>query len=119
MQKIPENHSDLCHVFQKQCLSGGAGISVYLQKKGTGLYREKDGFLIPYVQIQLTDKLLPIKEIVVAPKNHIDLAKKGMEYMIAEKAMMRRYPFQYQFKILRERIIVIDGHCFHCSDAEK
>lgn len=55
------------------------------KKKGTGLYREKDGFLIPYVQIQLTDKLLPIKEIVVAPKNHIDLAKKGMEYMIAEK----------------------------------
>lgn len=38
------------------------------KKKGTGLYREKDGFLIPYVQIQLTDKLLPIKEIVVAPK---------------------------------------------------
>ena len=37
------------------------------------------------MQIQLTDKLLPIKEIVVAPKNHIDLAKKGMEYMIAEK----------------------------------
>ena len=55
------------------------------KKKGTGLYREKDGFLIPYAQIQLTDKLLPIKEIVVAPKNHIDLAKKGMEYMIAEK----------------------------------
>ncbi len=33
----------------------------------------------------ILQKLLPIKEIVVAPKNHIDLAKKGMEYMLAEK----------------------------------
>ena len=55
------------------------------KKKNAVLYREKDGFLIPYIQIKLTDKLLPIQEIVVAPKNHIDLAKKGMEYMIAEK----------------------------------
>ena len=47
------------------------------------LYREKDGFLIPY--IQLSEKRLPVKEIMVAPQNHIDLAQKGMEYMMAEK----------------------------------
>ena len=41
--------------------------------------------MIPYIQIKLTGKLLPIREIVVAPKNHIDLARKGIEYMIAEK----------------------------------
>ena len=55
------------------------------KKKSPVQYREKDGFMIPYIQIKLTDKLLPIREIVVAPKNHIDLARKGIEYMIAEK----------------------------------
>ncbi|MCI6888220.1 MAG: hypothetical protein MR868_13415 [Lachnospiraceae bacterium] len=54
-------------------------------KKSPVQYREKDGFMIPYIQIKLTGKLLPIKEIMVAPKNHIDLARKGMEYMMAEK----------------------------------
>lgn len=54
------------------------------KKKSPVQYREKDGFMIPYIQIKLTGKLLPIKEIVVAPKNHIDLARKGMEYMMAE-----------------------------------
>ena len=34
-QKITAIYA-LCHVFQKQCLSGGAGISVYLQKEGDG-----------------------------------------------------------------------------------
>lgn len=43
----------------------------------------------------ILQKLLPIKEIVVAPKNHIDLAKKGMEYMIAEKG----YDAQVSFPI--------------------
>lgn len=28
---------------------------------------------------------LPVKEIMVAPQNHIDLAKKGMEYMMKSK----------------------------------
>ncbi len=55
------------------------------KKKSPVWYREKDGFMIPYIKIKLTGKLLPIREIVVAPKNHIDLARKGMEYMMAEK----------------------------------
>ncbi|MGN0357528.1 MAG: DUF2971 domain-containing protein [Blautia sp.] len=55
------------------------------KKKSPVQYREKDGFMIPYIQIKLTGKLLPIREIVVAPQNHIDLARKGIEYMIAEK----------------------------------
>ena len=55
------------------------------KKKSPVQYREKGGFMIPYIQIRLTGKLLPIMEVVVAPKNHIDLARKGIEYMMAEK----------------------------------
>lgn len=59
---------------------------IFKKEKDTEvLFREKDGFMIPYIQIQLSKALLPIIEIVVAPQNHIDLAKKGMEYMMAEK----------------------------------
>ena len=55
------------------------------KKKAEVLYREKDGFLIPYIEIPLSNRLLPIKEVVIAPKNHMDLAKKGVEYMMKEK----------------------------------
>ncbi|MDD4369628.1 MAG: DUF2971 domain-containing protein [Anaerostipes sp.] len=44
-------------------------------------FREKDGFMIPYIEVQLSQQRLPVMGIVVAPQNHIDLAKKGMEYM--------------------------------------
>lgn len=40
------------------------------------LFREKEGFLLPYIEIQLDT--LPIDCVTVAPKNHVDLAKKGM-----------------------------------------
>lgn len=59
---------------------------IFKRKKETEvLYREKDGFMIPYIEIKLSEALLPIEEIMVAPKNHIDLAKNGMEYMMKEK----------------------------------
>lgn len=47
-------------------------------------FREKNGFLIPYVEIAIGDDKhpLPIQGITVAPKNHIDLARKGMEYYL-------------------------------------
>ena len=32
--------------------------------------------------LSLSTEPLPVNEIVVAPKNHIDLAKKGMDYMM-------------------------------------
>lgn len=48
-------------------------------------FREKDGFLIPYIEICLSKERLPVKEIVIAPQNHIDLAKNGMEYMMKNK----------------------------------
>lgn len=49
------------------------------------LFREKDGFLIPYLEIVMkeSDNKLPVKAITVAPKNHTDLARKGMEYYLA------------------------------------
>ena len=44
------------------------------------LYREKDGFLLPYIIVPLKDKIqnIPLRSITVAPKNHVDLAKEGM-----------------------------------------
>ena len=42
-------------------------------------FREKEGFLLPYIEIDLSGKKdLPLTGITVAPKNHVDLAKKGM-----------------------------------------
>ncbi|MDD2980849.1 MAG: DUF2971 domain-containing protein [Hespellia sp.] len=61
------------------------------QKETEVLFREKDGFMIPYIDIQLSEERLPVKEIMVAPQNHIDLAKNGMEYMMRSKG--------YQVKI--------------------
>ncbi len=59
---------------------------VFKKQKTTRVhFREKDGFMIPYIEIQLSDELLPVKEIMVAPQNHIDLAKNGMEYMMQTK----------------------------------
>lgn len=48
-------------------------------------FREKDGFMIPFIEVPLSEENLPIEEIVVAPQNHIDLAKSGMEYMLRTK----------------------------------
>ena len=42
-------------------------------------FREKEGFLLPYIVIDLSDeKQMPLTRVTVAPKNHVDLAKKGM-----------------------------------------
>lgn len=42
-------------------------------------FREKEGFLLPYIVIDLSDeKRMPLTRVTVAPKNHVDLAKKGM-----------------------------------------
>lgn len=45
-------------------------------------FRVKDGYIIPYIEVPVSSERLPVHEIVVAPKNHIDLAKKGMDYMM-------------------------------------
>lgn len=59
---------------------------VFRRQKDTAVYfRAKDGFMLPYIEIPLSEGLLPIEEIMVAPQNHIDLAKKGMEYMLHTK----------------------------------
>ena len=42
-------------------------------------FREKDGFLLPYIEIELSGQgKLPVDHITVAPKSHVDLARKGM-----------------------------------------
>ncbi|MFC2662963.1 MAG: DUF2971 domain-containing protein [Eubacterium sp.] len=44
-------------------------------------FREKEGFLLPYIEIDVTggkSGKMPIDHLTVAPKNHVDLAKKGM-----------------------------------------
>lgn len=42
-------------------------------------YREKDGFLLPYITIGLRNACSDVNKITVAPQNHVDLAKEGME----------------------------------------
>lgn len=59
---------------------------VFKKQKDTRVYfRAKDGFMLPYIEIPLSEKNLPVEEIVIAPQNHIDLAKSGMEYMLHTK----------------------------------
>ncbi len=43
------------------------------------LFRAKDGFLMPYITIDVNGEKDYVKKITVAPKNHVDLAKAGME----------------------------------------
>ncbi len=47
------------------------------------LFREKDGFLMPYITVGLGEGSRLIRQITVAPKNHVDLARAGMK-MFAE-----------------------------------
>lgn len=42
-------------------------------------YREKNGFLLPYITIGLRNACSAVNKITVAPQNHVDLAKEGME----------------------------------------
>lgn len=59
---------------------------IFKKQKNTVVhFRAKDGFMLPYIEIPLSEKNLPIEEIMVAPQNHIDLAKNGMEYMLRAK----------------------------------
>lgn len=59
---------------------------VFKRQKDTMVqFRAKDGFMLPYIEIPLSGQNLPIEEIIVAPQNHIDLAKSGMEYMLHAK----------------------------------
>lgn len=47
-------------------------------------FREQNGFLLPYIKIDCSaDEKLPVRSVTVAPKNHIDLARRGMEYYLA------------------------------------
>ncbi len=48
-------------------------------------FREKDGFLIPYIEVPLSEHLLPLTEVMAAPQNHMDLAKNGVEYLMQYK----------------------------------
>ncbi len=59
---------------------------IFKRQKDTAVhFRPKDGFMLPYIEIPLSEGNLPIQEIMVAPQNHIDLAKSGMEYMLHTK----------------------------------
>lgn len=88
--------------YRKMCISFSDKISVYsmffkaeafsqekeyrfvfAKKADTKVhFRVREGYIIPYIEVPLSTEILPVNEIVVAPKNHIDLAKKGMDYMM-------------------------------------
>lgn len=58
---------------------------VFRERKNTEvLFREKDGFLLPYILVQAAGgkKRFPIQSITVAPKNHVDLAGEGMKLYV-------------------------------------
>ena len=42
-------------------------------------YREKDGFLLPYIRVNIRKAHDAVNRITVAPQNHIDLAREGMQ----------------------------------------
>ena len=43
-------------------------------------FREQNGFLLPYIVIDCSaEEELPVKSVTVAPKNHIDLARRGVK----------------------------------------
>ena len=46
-------------------------------------FREQNGFLLPYIVLNCpVDERLPVRSVTVAPKNHSDLARRGMEYYL-------------------------------------
>lgn len=60
-------------------LKRNAGETVY--------FRERDGFLLPYMEVPILDGQgnIPVNSLMVAPMNHSDLAQKGMEYYMHSK----------------------------------
>lgn len=90
-------------LFEKFCVTFRKAVSIYAMffkqeefkeeheyrfvfksdKKKEVFFREKDGFLLPYLKISVNgdgkNGKLPIESVMVAPKNHIDLAQKGMQ----------------------------------------
>ena len=46
-------------------------------------FREQSGFLLPYIVLNCSmEERLPVLGVTVAPKNHTDLARRGMEYYL-------------------------------------
>lgn len=46
-------------------------------------FREQNGFLLPYIVLNCSlERRLPVLGVTVAPKNHTDLARRGMEYYL-------------------------------------
>jgi Protein of unknown function (DUF2971). len=60
---------------------------VFAVRKKDGIvtkFRDKNGIIIPYIEIDKLNKL-PIKEIIIGPKNDIDMAKHGIENLLQSK----------------------------------
>lgn len=52
------------------------------KEQGEIRFREKDGFLMPYITVDFGNDKGLIKKVTVAPKNHVDLAKAGMQMFL-------------------------------------
>jgi hypothetical protein len=60
---------------------------VFAVRKKDGIvtkFRDKNGIIIPYIEIDKLNKL-PIKEIIIGPKNDIDMAKQDIENLLKSK----------------------------------
>ncbi len=102
MERRMRNEGDV--LFIRLCTSFRKALSVYAlffkqeefsaekeyrlafreQEETEVLFREKDGFLLPYIWVDVTGgkKKFPIRSITVAPKNHVDLAREGMKLYV-------------------------------------
>lgn len=57
---------------------------------GKVLFRSANGIIIPYISIELKEKL-PVRHVTIGPKNNIDIAKNGVEYYLRS----RGYPLEH------------------------
>ena len=58
-------------------------------------FRDRNGIIIPYIEVPMTNNkgYLPVKEIMIGPKNNIDIAEQGLEfflYMLGIKRVMKQ-----------------------------
>ncbi|MED4882737.1 hypothetical protein [Bacillus smithii] len=47
-------------------------------------FRSVNGIIIPYISIQLPEKL-PVRYVPIGPKHNTDIAKNGVEYYLRSK----------------------------------
>jgi hypothetical protein len=47
-------------------------------------FRDRNGTIVPYIEVPMTNHQghLPVREIVIGPKNNIDIAEHGIDFLL-------------------------------------